>query len=434
MSNAENMVKFLNECHSVFHVVAAIEKQLQEEGFVQLYEDEPWKLECNTNYYVKRNNSSLIAFKVPDMKQVKSLNIVVSHSDSPTFKIKPVADLTDPHYNRLNVETYGGIILPSWLDRPLSAAGRAVIRENGVLTSKLVDLDENLAIIPNVAIHQNHEVNKGYNWNRQVDMMPLVGLEKGSDFLNQKIARKLGVAREDIVSFDLFLYNRMPAYIWGQDNEFISGCRLDDLSCAYTSLQAFKKADSTHAVNIYAVFDDEEVGSITRQGMASTFMRDVINAMFIAFSYRSPHIRTIMSTSFMISGDNAHAVHPNHPELYDQTNRCYINKGIVIKRHAAQRYVTDAISEAVMIEMCNKGNAPYQFFANRSDLRGGGTQAATASFNNPAMAVDIGLPQLAMHSSFETAGTRDIDYMIDALTRFYSAAVVLDRDKIRILD
>ena len=434
MSNAEKMVKFLNGCHSVFHAVALMEKQLQEEGFTELFENEDWSVESNHCYYVKRNNTSIIAFKVPEKEQIRSINIVASHSDSPTFKIKPVADLTDPHYSRLNVEVYGGAILPVWLDRPLSAAGRVIVRENGVLTSKLIDFDENLAMIPNVAIHQNREINNGYKWNPQVDMIPLVGLEKGRDFLNEKIAEKLGIEKKDVISYDLFMYLREPGYIWGQDQEFISAPRLDDLACAYTSLQAFRKAASKKAVNIFAVFDNEEVGSRTRQGMGSTFLQDVITRIFASFGCSDAQTRAILSNSFMVSADNAHAVHPNHPEFYDQGNRCYMNKGIVIKRHAAQSYVTDAVSEAVMKEMCERGKAPYQFFANRSDVRGGGTQASIASFNIPSMAVDIGLPQLAMHSCFETGGTKDVDYMINALKRFYNCAVVLDHDRIDILD
>ncbi|MBR2701367.1 MAG: M18 family aminopeptidase [Erysipelotrichaceae bacterium] len=433
MNNAEKMIEFLNRCHSVFHATALMENELKEAGFTQLFENENWKLESNKNYYVKRNDTSIIGFKVPDIKNVKSLNIVASHSDSPTFKIKPMADMVDEHYNRLNVETYGGAILATWLDRPLSVAGRIIVREDGVLTSRLIDFDENMAMIPNVAIHQNRDINSGYKWNPQVDLIPMIGLEKGKDYLNRRIAEKLEVDVSDIISFDLFLYNRDKGFVWGENGEFISAQRLDDLACAYTSLQAFKKADSANALNICAVFDNEEVGSRTRQGMASTFLSDVISRVFAAFSCSDSEIKAIMANSFMVSADNAHAVHPNHPELYDRDNRCYMNKGVVIKRHAAQSYVTDSVSEAVLKEMFVRSNTPYQYFANRSDLRGGGTQASIASIHIAAMAVDIGLPQLAMHSCFETAGSKDVDYMIDMLSEFYSCAVVLDNDKIRIL-
>lgn len=433
MTYAHNLAEFLNGCHSAFHSTALIEKELIEAGFAQLHEDDAWKLESNRYYYVKRNNTSIIAFKLPEMIQVKSLNIVASHSDSPTFKVKPVADLKDPHYNRLNVEAYGGALYSTWLDRPLSLAGRVVVKEDGKLVSRLLDIDRDIAIIPNVAIHQNREANNGYKWNPQVDMLPVVGLEKGEGYFKRLIAAQLGVETDDIYGYDVYLYNRCKGYLWGEDDEFISAPRLDDLACAYSSLQAFKYSYSERAVNIFAVFDNEEVGSETRQGMASTFLKDVIDRIFSSFFFSRDDVARIMANSFMISADNAHAVHPNHPELYDQENRCYLNKGIVIKRNAAQSYVTDSLSEAVMKELCVRSGVPYQFFANRSDSRGGGTQASIAVFNISSMAVDIGLPQLAMHSSFETGGSKDVGYMIAMLKEFYNSAILSDGDTVTIL-
>ena len=433
MNNARNLAEFLNGCHSAFHSTALIEKELIDAGFAQLHEQDQWKLESNRYYYVKRNNTSIIAFKLPEMIQVKSLNIVASHSDSPTFKIKPVADMKDPHYNKLNVEVYGGAIYSTWLDRPLSVAGRVVVKQDGKLVSKLVDLNRDMAIIPNVAIHQNREVNNGYKWNPQVDMLPVIGLEKGEGFFKRLLAQELGITVDDIYGYDMYLYNRVPGYVWGEDDEFISAPRLDDLECAYTSLQAFKYSYSERAINILAVFDNEEVGSTTRQGMASTFLKDVIERIFSSFFFSRDEVARIMANSFMISADNAHAVHPNHPELYDQENRCYLNKGIVIKRNAAQSYVTDSVSEAVLKELCVRSETPYQFFTNRSDSRGGGTQASIAVFNISSMAVDIGLPQLAMHSSFETAGSKDVDYMITMLKEFYNSTVLADDDAVTVL-
>ena len=433
MNNARNLAEFLNGCHSAFHSTALIEKELIDAGFAQLHEQDQWKLESNRYYYVKRNNTSIIAFKLPEMIQVKSLNIVASHSDSPTFKIKPVADMKDPHYNKLNVEVYGGAIYSTWLDRPLSVAGRVVVKQDGKLVSKLVDLNRDMAIIPNVAIHQNREVNNGYKWNPQVDMLPVIGLEKGEGYFKRLLAQELGITVDDIYGYDMYLYNRVPGYVWGEDDEFISAPRLDDLECAYTSLQAFKYSYSERAINILAVFDNEEVGSTTRQGMASTFLKDVIERIFSSFFFSRDEVARIMANSFMISADNAHAVHPNHPELYDQENRCYLNKGIVIKRNAAQSYVTDSVSEAVLKELCVRSETPYQFFTNRSDSRGGGTQASIAVFNISSMAVDIGLPQLAMHSSFETAGSKDVDYMITMLKEFYNSTVLADDEAVTVL-
>ncbi|MBQ2685436.1 MAG: M18 family aminopeptidase [Erysipelotrichaceae bacterium] len=432
MSKAEKMAEFLNKCHSVFHAAAAIEEELKEAGFLKLQENENWKLENNRYYYVMRNDTSIIAFKIPEMLQVKSVNISATHSDSPTLKIKPVAMTGDPHYGRLNVEVYGGAILSSWLDRPLSIAGRAVVNEEGTLVSKLVDFDYDSVIIPNVAIHQNRQINDGYKWNAQVDMMPMVSLRKDEKYLLNKIADYLTIDPNDIYGYDMFLYNRTPAYVWGDEQEFISSPRLDDLGSAYAALQGFKNAYSQNSVNIYAVFDNEEVGAVTRQGMASNFLADVISRIFASFFYSEADKSAILANSFMISADNAHAVHPNHPEFYDADNRCYLNGGVVIKRAASQSYVTDAVSEAVTRQLCERAGVSYQYFANRSDNRGGGTQAAIASINLPSMSVDIGLPQLAMHSAFETAGAKDVDAMVDLFNEFYGSTIIAGNHTVKV--
>ncbi len=432
MNYAEQMVEFLNGCHSVFHATSLLASQLEEKGYQRLYENQKWELKSNHDYYVTRNDTSIIAFQIPDIKKVKSVNIAASHSDSPTFKIKPVADFKDPNYGRLNVEVYGGALLSTWLDRPLSIAGRVIVNRDGAMISELIDFDENSALIPNVAIHQNRTANEGYKWNPQVDLIPLVGLETGENYLIRKIASRLNVEEKDVISYDLYLYNRTEPYLWGDNKELVSAPRLDDLECAYTSLQGFMNSHSKNSLNLCTVFDNEEVGSRTRQGMGSTFMAEVINRIFEAFKMSASDVSRIMANSFMISADNAHAVHPNHPELYDQINRAYINKGVVVKRHAAQSYVTDAVSEAVIKCLCQRSETPYQYFANRSDVRGGGTQAAIASSQISSMAVDIGLPQLAMHSCFETAGSKDVEYMVNLFTEFFASTITLEGNEISV--
>ncbi len=432
MTKARDMVRFLNNCHSIFQAVDVMEKELGKAGFRKLAENEYWQLERGGSYFVTRNDSSIIAFRIPE-NEIRSSNIVVSHSDSPCFKIKPVAELNNPHYKRLNVEVYGGAILPSWMDRPLSIAGRALVRKDGVINSCLVDFDENMAIIPNVAIHQNREINSGYKYNPQVDLIPLWGLDDGEESLLNKIAAELKVAREDILSYDLFIYNRDEACLWGKNREFISSPRIDDLACAFTSMHGIMKAASRDSLNIMGVFDNEEVGSMTRQGMASDFLANVIERVFSCFGLEREKVMGIMANSFMISADNGHAVHPNHPELYDQANQAYMNKGIVIKRCASQSYVTDAVSEAVIRELCERSKVPYQYFANRSDVRGGSTQGAIAGLHIPSMAADIGLPQLAMHSSFETAGSKDVEHLIKLFEEFYQSSIYTDNGSIRIV-
>ncbi|MBR0137482.1 MAG: M18 family aminopeptidase, partial [Erysipelotrichaceae bacterium] len=358
--------------------------------------------------------------------RVKSMNIVASDSDSPCFKIKPVAELKDKKYTRLNVEGYGGMIMSSWLDRPLSVAGRVMIEQDGHIVSRIVDLDEDLAMIPSVAIHQNREVNNGYKYNPQVDLIPMVAGDEQENFLMRKVAEKLNVPVDSILSHDLYLYNRQQGYIWGQEKEFFSAPRIDNLECAYTSLQAFKNAYSNYSINIYCVFDNEEVGSGTKQGAGSTFLSDVIERIFASFYVDRTQIKSILANTVFVSADNAHAIHPNHPELYDKENNAVMNGGVVIKRNAAQSYVTDAVSEAVMVQLAKRKQVPLQVFANRSDLRGGGTLGSIASRSVSVNMVDIGLGQLAMHSSFETAGVKDARYMVDLLTEFYGSSVVWD--------
>lgn len=432
MSYAEKFAQFLNQCHSTYHAISAMEEQLKEAGFIQLKENSTWRLENNRFYYVVRNQSSIIAFKIPEIANVRSLNIVASHSDSPCLKIKPNEDLASDRYNRLNVEVYGGPLLATWLDKPLSIAGRVTIKQNGRLVSKLVDFDEDCAIIPNVAIHQNREANSGYKWNPVTDLVPMYGLAPKEKSFKKVLAEKLEVALEDIYSHDLFLYNRQPAMVWGSQKELISAGRIDNLESAYTSLQAFINSYSKGAINLFAVFDNEEVGSTTKQGMASSFLKDVIERMFQAFYYVNSDIKAILANSFLVSADNAHAVHPNHPELYDGNNGCSLNKGVVIKASASQSYVSDAISSAITRWLCEKAEVPYQYFANRSDSRGGSTQAAISTINLPINAVDVGLAQLAMHSSYETAGSYDVDYMIRFLSEFYNSTIVMNDNTIQI--
>ena len=433
MINANGFVEFLNKSHSVFHAVKAIEDELLEAGFVRLKENAAWKLENNRYYYVIRNDSSIIAFKIPEIMNVKSINIVASHSDSPCFKIKPVEDVKDGHYNKLNVEMYGGAILSTWLDRPLSIAGRAVVKRNGLLMTELVDFNEDVAIIPNVAPHQNREINSGYKWNIQTDLIPMMGLEPQENYFSKVLARKLNCQPEDIFGHDLFLYNRQPAEVWGSNKEFISGMRIDNLESAYTSLQAFKKSYSTHSLNIMAVFDNEEVGATTKQGMASSFLKDTIDRIFAAFYYNSIDVKSILANSFLVSADNAHAVHPNHPEMYDGFNQTYMNKGVVIKTAAQQSYVSDAVTMAIAKQLCSRANIPFQVFANRSDSRGGATQAAISTINLPIMAVDVGCAQIAMHSCYETCGSMDVDNMINFMSEFYNSTVLVEDKTINVI-
>ena len=418
------LISFLDNSPVSFFAVKNMCETLDREGYTRLYEGEAWELEAGKGYYVTRNDSAVIAFRIPK-KDYTGFQMMASHCDSPVFKIKTNAEITiDNSYVKLNVEKYGGMICSPWLDRPLSVAGRIVVStEDGIMT-KLVNVDRDLMIIPNLAIHMNREVNDGYKFNAQVDMLPLF-CEKGEekDVFLKLIAEEAGVKAEDILDTDLFLYNRMKGTKLGLNNEFISSGRLDDLQCAFASLQGFLKAQPQDSVAVHCVYDNEEVGSGTKQGAASTFLKDTLHRINNAFGKSEDEYLMSIAKSFLVSADNAHAVHPNHPEKSDPTNRPYLNKGIVIKYSANQKYTTDAISGAVMRAICKKADVPYQTFTNRSDMLGGSTLGNISQNQVALNTVDIGLPQLAMHSPYETAGAKDTAYLAEAAKVLFSSSI-----------
>lgn len=417
--NLHDLFTFIDESPTCFHAVANLEKLLDKQGFVRLSEKERWKIEAGGKYYVNRNGSSLIAFTIPKEKPL-GFHMAAAHSDSPCFKVKESPEIaSEKYYLKLNVEKYGGMILSTWLDRPLSIAGRIVVKDGEALRSCLVNLDRDTAIIPNVAIHMNRDMNKGMEYNPQTDMQPIIGEASGKGSLMKQIAKEAGVKGKDILGSDLFLYNRDKCRLIGTDDVFIAGPRLDDLECAYAGMAALADRVSWNYVNLCTVFDNEEVGSGTKQGAASTFLRDVLERICGALGIDREAYQCLLADSFLISADNAHALHPNHPEKADETNRPMLNGGIVIKYHGSQKYATDAYSAAVMKDLCNRADVPYQSYANRSDIPGGSTLGNIAMAQVSVNTVDIGLPQLAMHSALETAGAKDIAYLIEALRTFY---------------
>jgi len=424
MSSVQSFMEFIKGAPSAFHAVEAVCATLRENGFTELCEARPYAIVPGGKYFVTRNRSSVIALTVPE-KGFAPFQIVASHSDSPTFKLKPASEeAVLGQYVRLNVERYGGMIMSTWFDRPLSIAGRAIVREDGKLVTKLVDLGRDAALIPNMPIHFNREINDGYKYNAQVDLLPVYGDADAKGGLLSEIASLCGVSPEDVVAHDLFLYTRMPGSIWGANGEFFSCPRIDDLECAYTSLTAFLAAKDAQHINVCAIFDNEEVGSGSKQGADSTFLADVFARVGAALGASDSEIRAAVAQSFMVSADNAHGVHPNHPEKYDADNRTFMNGGVVIKHNANQKYTTDAVSDAIFSEICKKAGVPVQHFSNRSDVLGGSTLGNIANAHASMNTVDIGLAQLAMHSSYETAGTRDVDYMITALKAFYETEIV----------
>ena len=397
---------------------------LEEAGMTRLYESAPWKLEAGKGYYVTRNDSAVIAFRIPKADYT-GFQMMASHCDSPVFKIKANAEITaDKQYVKLNVEKYGGMLCAPWLDRPLSVAGRVIVRTQEGIETRLVNVDRDLMIIPNLAIHMNRQVNDGYKFNAQVDMLPLF-CEKGeeTDAFRRLIASEAGVSAEDILDADLFLYNRMKAVSLGLNNEFVASGRLDDLQCAFASLKGFIAATPKDSVAVHCVFDNEEVGSGTKQGAAGTFLSDTLHRVNRAMGRTEDEYLMSIASSFLVSADNAHGVHPNHTEKTDPTNRPYLNKGIVIKYSANQKYTTDAVSGAIMREICRKAEVPFQTFVNRSDMLGGSTLGNISQSQVALNTVDIGLAQLAMHSPYETAGAKDTAYLIEAAKVLFSSSI-----------
>lgn len=431
---AKELLTWIDRSPTCFHAISVMKEVLNEAGAICLSEASKWKLEPGKRYYVTRNDSSIIAFRVGKQLDRYSFNIVASHSDSPTFKLKENAELeVRGHYTTLDTEGYGGMICSTWLDRPLSLAGRVIVKAGNTFQTKLVNIDRDLLIIPNVAIHMNREANNGYKYNLQTDLLPL--LEAGTPTkgaIRTLVSEQLGVKPEDIYGLDLFLYNRMKPSILGLNEEFIACPRLDDLQCGFTTLKGFVEGENEKSINVFACFDNEEVGSGTKQGAASTFLKDTLTRINAALGKTEEDFHCALASSFMVSADNAHAVHPNHPEKTDALNCTYMNEGIVIKSCASQSYTSDGMSTAVFKGICEKAGVPVQFFANRSDMRGGGTlgniQSRTISIN----CVDIGLAQLAMHSSYEMAGVKDTYYMEEAIRTFYSSHFELNEDGLQV--
>lgn len=417
---AREMLEFIDKSPTCFQAVKNIGDMLSAAGLAELREADEWKLERGKGYFVTRNESSVIAFRIPE--QLSGFHIAAAHSDSPSFKVKESPESTvEEHYVRLNTEKYGGMILSTWLDRALSVAGRIAVNGEKGIETRLVNVDKDLLVIPNVAIHMNRDMNNGVTYNPQVDMLPLFadcsGGEKRS--LMSCVAEAAGVNEEDIMGHDLFLYTREKGRLLGESGEFVLAPRLDDLQCAFSVTKAFAESVPEQYVNVCAVFDNEEVGSGTKQGADSTFLEDVLWRICEALGLsRSEYLR-MLAGSFLISADNAHAVHPNHPEKADPTNRPYLNGGIVIKYHGSQKYTTDAVSAAKLKSLCKRAEVPFQTYANRSDIAGGSTLGNISTAHVSVSSVDIGLPQLAMHSAVETAGMRDTKYAVDMLKVFF---------------
>lgn len=428
---SRELCSFIEDSPSMFHVVANLAQLLDEAGFVRLSERDAWQMRRGGLYYVVRNGSSIIALKVGrDLpEQGYHLQMAASHTDSPTFKVKQVPELEGPGETlRLNVEGYGGMLDASWLDRPLGIAGRVMVRrDDGRIESRLVATDRDVALIPNVAIHQRRDANKGFAYNHQVDLCPLFSagaLHAGA--FDEMAASLAGAEVDQLLGKDLYLYNRTAPRVWGWADEFVSAPKLDDLQCTFAASRAFLQADNPACITVLACFDNEEVGSGTRQGALSTFLHDVLVRTNAALGFAQEDLLRALSASMLMSLDNGHAVHTNHPELYDATNCGRLNGGVLVKEAASQKYTTDALGRAIFTALCDDAGVPVQTFANRSDSAGGSTLGNKLSVQVSVLAVDAGLAQLAMHSSYETAGSQDTGHLLRAMVAFFSTDIHIE--------
>ncbi|MDF2674395.1 MAG: family aminopeptidase 2 [Clostridiales bacterium] len=426
---AKELIEFIYDSPTAFQAVDNVKKVLGNCGFTELKNEDRWELVKGGKYFVTKNDSAITAFHVGNGEVSENgFKIIGAHTDSPSFRVKPAAEMTsENYYVRLNTESYGGPILNTWMDRPLSVAGRVAVKGKDAFNpiTKLLNIKKPILIIPNLAIHMNRDVNKGVELNKQKDTLPLIAivnesLEKGNYLINE-ISKEIGVQASDIIDFDLFLYEFEKGSIVGLNDEFISSPRLDDLAMVHAGIIALTRAEVSNATNIMICFDNEEVGSTTKQGADSQLLSNILERIVLSMGGDRQDFFRAIAKSFMISGDLAHAVHPNVPEKHDPQNRPLINKGPVIKVSASQSYTTDSNSSAVYDEICKNVNVPVQWFVNRSDQRGGSTIGPISSSHIEIRSVDMGTPILAMHSIRELGGVLDHTYVTDSFTEFYRA-------------
>lgn len=411
----EELKAFLDASHSVYHAAKNLADMLEKEGYTRLYESEKWELSRGGKYYLIRGGTAVLAFRIP-VCEPAGFMMTASHADRPTFKVKENGEL-EGKYTRLATEKYGGMLMAPWLDRPLSIAGRVMVETESGVEARLVDIDRDLLLIPNVAIHMNRSANDGYKWNPAVDTLPLLG---GKNAKGKLAALLEEAAGGKVLGHDLYLYIRQKATVWGVEEEYISSAALDDLECAWCCTSGFLKAGESGSVPVLCVFDSEEVGSSSVQGAASDLLENVLSRICDCFGWNLPQL---LASSFMVSADNAHALHPNHPEYADTANAPVMNGGVVVKFNASQRYCTDGVAVAVLRRICEKAEVPVQTYCNRADVPGGSTLGNISLAHVSVPTADIGLAQLAMHSCYETAGVADVAHLETAMAAFYGAAL-----------
>lgn len=415
--NVKELMTFLDGAPSVYHAVEQLRRMFEDAGYTRLDEGGRWDLQVGGKYYLTRGGSAIVGFRIP-CADPQGFLMTASHSDRPTFKIKENGEL-DGNYVRIATEKYGGMLMAPWFDRPLSVAGRVMVETEAGVQTKLVNIDRDLMMIPNVAIHMNRKANDGYAYNPTSDTIPVLG---GKDAKGRLMALLEEQAGGEILAHDLFLYNRDRAKVWGAQEEFFSAQAIDDLECAWSTVKGFLTAGESRSIPVVCVFDSEEVGSSSVQGAASTLLADTIARICRA---RDLEPERMLSQSFLISADNAHGIHPNHPELADAANAPVVNGGVVLKFNANLRYTTDGVSAAVFRRVCRLADVPVQTYYNRADIPGGSTLGNISLGQVSVPTADIGLAQLAMHSCYETAGVQDVEHLLKAMQVYYGSTLTV---------
>ena len=423
---AKQLIDFVHKSPSNYHAVENVKETLLINGFKELDLRERWKVEKDKKYFTIKNNSAIMAFKIGNGDLEKDgFKLIGSHTDFPNFKIKPNPEIVTEGYFKLNTEVYGGPILNTWMDRPLSIAGKVVLKSEDVFNPecRLLDIKRPIMIIPNLAIHMNRKVNEGIALGKQKDMLPLVSLVneefQKEDFLLKLIAKELEVDIEEILDFELSLYEMEKGSIVGLNDEFISCGRLDNMAMVHASIDAIINSETSKSTQVVVCFDNEEVGSSTKQGADSPMLKTILERISYSLGKDKEDLYRALYNSFMVSADMAHALHPNSPEKHDPTNRPIVNKGPAVKISASQSYTTDSESQAVYKSICKAAGVPVQTFVNHSDERGGSTIGPINSTHLDIKSIDIGNPILAMHSIRELGGVDDHYYIKKIFEEFF---------------
>lgn len=428
MSNTKQLLDFINKSKTAFQGAYEVKNILNQNGFSELKESDCWNLKQGDKRYVIKNDSAIIAFEIGcEEIEEYGFRLIGAHTDSPGFRIKPNAEMTvENNYVKLNTEVYGGPILSTWFDRPLSIAGRVTLRSDNIFKpeTRLVDINKPVLIIPNLAIHMNRSVNEGYEFNRQKDVLPLLALcneklEKDNYLINI-LAETLNVEAENILDFDLFLYDFSEGSLVGLNEELISAGRLDDLWMVFAGVKAITESNKIKSTKVLVALDNEEIGSLTSQGAKSSILENVLERIALGLNKDREEFKRALSNSVMISADLAHAIHPNYTEKCDPTNKPLLGRGPVIKIAASGSYSTDSYAAGIFKGICEKAEVPYQVFVNRSDMKGGTTIGPITASKLNIPVVDMGAPLLSMHSIRELASVNDNEYTIKAFTEFFN--------------